>query len=69
VKRALVLTALLAIAAVGGALAYRSAARDRSYRLLIASGDTEGQPGVLWRTRRAAKDARREARERSPWAG
>jgi len=30
--------------------------------LLIASGDTEGQPGVLWRTRRAAKDARREAR-------
>jgi uncharacterized membrane protein YphA (DoxX/SURF4 family) len=29
--------------------------------LLIASGDTEGQPGVLWRTRRAAKDARREA--------
>jgi len=39
VKRALVLTALLAIAAVGGALAYRSAARDRSYRLLIASGE------------------------------
>ena len=38
-KRALVLTALLAIAAVGGALAYRSAARDRSYRLLIASGE------------------------------
>jgi uncharacterized membrane protein YphA (DoxX/SURF4 family) len=30
--------------------------------LVIASGDTEGQPGVLWRTRRAAKDARREAR-------
>ena len=30
--------------------------------LIIASGDTEGQPGVLWRTRRAAKDARREAR-------
>ena len=29
---------------------------------MIASGDTEGQPGVLWRTRRAAKDARREAR-------
>jgi tetratricopeptide (TPR) repeat protein len=39
VKRALVLTALVAIAAVGGALAYRSAARDRSYRLLIASGE------------------------------
>jgi uncharacterized membrane protein YphA (DoxX/SURF4 family) len=30
--------------------------------LVIASGDTEGQPGVLWRTRRAAKAARREAR-------
>lgn len=30
--------------------------------LLIASGDTEGQPGVVWRTRRAAKDARREAK-------
>src|SRR3954447_11575859 len=30
--------------------------------LIIASGDTEGQPGILWRTRRAAKDARREAR-------
>jgi tetratricopeptide (TPR) repeat protein len=39
VKRALVLTALLAIAAVAGALAYRSAARDRSYRVLIASGE------------------------------
>ncbi|HUR35163.1 MAG TPA: tetratricopeptide repeat protein [Vicinamibacterales bacterium] len=38
-KRALVLTALLAIAAVGGALAYRSAARDRSYRALLASGE------------------------------
>src|SRR4051794_4519534 len=31
--------------------------------LIIASGDTEGQPGILWRTRRAAKDARREARQ------
>lgn len=30
--------------------------------LLIAAGDTEGKPGVAWRTRRAAKDARREAR-------
>ena len=30
--------------------------------LLISSGDTEGQPGVVWRTRRAAKDARREAK-------
>ena len=31
--------------------------------LLITAGDTEGQPGVVWRTRRAAKDARREARQ------
>ena len=38
-KRALVLTALLAIVAVSGALAYRSAARDRSYRLLLTSGE------------------------------
>ncbi|MBS1818939.1 MAG: tetratricopeptide repeat protein [Acidobacteria bacterium] len=38
-KRALVLTALLAVAAVAGALAYRAAARDRSYRTLIASGE------------------------------
>jgi len=30
--------------------------------LIIAAGDTEGHPGVVWRTRRAAKDARREAR-------
>lgn len=30
--------------------------------LLIASGDTEGRPGVAWRTRRAARDARREAK-------
>jgi len=30
--------------------------------LLIASVDTEGKPGVAWRARRAAKDARREAR-------
>jgi tetratricopeptide (TPR) repeat protein len=34
-----VLVALVAVAAVGGALAYRSAARDRSYRLLVASGE------------------------------
>jgi tetratricopeptide (TPR) repeat protein len=39
VKRALVLTGLLAIGAVTGALAYRAAARDRSYRVLIASGE------------------------------
>lgn len=29
--------------------------------LLIAAGDTDGKPGVAWRARRAAKDARREA--------
>lgn len=30
--------------------------------LVIAAGDTDGKPGVAWRTRRVAKDARREAR-------
>ena len=30
--------------------------------LIIAAGDTDGKPGVAWRTRRVAKDARREAR-------
>ena len=30
--------------------------------LIIAAGDTEGQPGVAWRARRAVKDTRREAR-------
>ncbi len=30
--------------------------------LLIAAGDTDGKPGVAWRARRAAKDARREAK-------
>jgi tetratricopeptide (TPR) repeat protein len=39
VKRALVVVALAAVAAVGGALAYRSAVRDRSYRVLVASGE------------------------------
>jgi uncharacterized membrane protein YphA (DoxX/SURF4 family) len=29
--------------------------------LLIAAGDTDGKPGVAWRARRAAKDARRGA--------
>jgi putative oxidoreductase len=29
--------------------------------LVIAAGDTEGKPGVAWRARRAARDARREA--------
>ena len=31
--------------------------------LLIAAGDTDGKPGVAWRTRRAAKDVRREAQQ------
>jgi uncharacterized membrane protein YphA (DoxX/SURF4 family) len=30
--------------------------------LIIAAGDTDGKPGVAWRTRRAAKDTRREAK-------
>jgi putative oxidoreductase len=30
--------------------------------LIIAAGDTDGRPGLAWRARRAAKDARREAR-------
>lgn len=29
--------------------------------LIIAAGDTDGAPGVAWRARRVAKDARREA--------
>ena len=29
--------------------------------LLISAVDTEGKPGVVWRARRAARDARREA--------
>ena len=39
-KRALVLTSLVAIGAVIGALAYRAAARERSYRLLVTSGES-----------------------------
>jgi putative oxidoreductase len=31
--------------------------------LLIAAGDTDGKPGVAWRARHAAKDARRAARQ------
>ena len=31
--------------------------------LLIAAGDTDGRPGVAWRARHAAKDARRAARQ------
>ncbi|GEP34552.1 hypothetical protein NSZ01_23200 [Nocardioides szechwanensis] len=30
--------------------------------LVIAAGDTDGRPGVAWRARRVAKDARREAK-------
>lgn len=30
--------------------------------LLIAAGDTDGKPGVAWRARHAAKDARRQAK-------
>lgn len=30
--------------------------------LLVVSGDTDGKPGMAWRARRAAKDARREAK-------
>ena len=30
--------------------------------LLLASVDTDGKPGLAWRARRAARDARREAR-------
>jgi putative oxidoreductase len=30
--------------------------------LLIAAGDTDGKPGMAWRARRVAKDARREAK-------
>lgn len=30
--------------------------------LLLAAVDTEGKPGLAWRARRAARDARREAR-------
>jgi tetratricopeptide (TPR) repeat protein len=39
VKRAVVLAALVAVAAVAGAIVYRSTVRERSYRLLIASGE------------------------------
>ena len=31
--------------------------------LVIAAGDTDGKPGVAWRARHAAKDARRTARQ------
>ena len=30
--------------------------------MIIAAGDTDGKPGLAWRTRRAAKDARRQAK-------
>ncbi|MEX0429492.1 DoxX family protein [Nocardioides sp. DS6] len=31
--------------------------------LIIAAGDTDGKPGLAWRAGRAAKDARREAKQ------
>jgi uncharacterized membrane protein YphA (DoxX/SURF4 family) len=37
--------------------------------LVIAAGDTNGRPGVAWRARRVAKDARREARHLAHSAG
>ncbi len=30
--------------------------------MIIVAGDTDGKPGVAWRTRRAAKDARRQTK-------
>ena len=39
-KRVLVIVAVLAATAVGAALAYQAAARDRDYRVLLARGDT-----------------------------
>ena len=36
--------------------------------LVIAAGDTEGQPGLAWRAQRGAKDVRREARHLSATA-
>ena len=39
-KRVLVIVAGLAVTAVGTALAYQAAARDRDYRVLLARGDT-----------------------------
>ncbi|MEQ1870886.1 MAG: tetratricopeptide repeat protein [Vicinamibacterales bacterium] len=39
-KRALIVMALLAVAAVGGAVVYQAAARERDYRQRLAHGDT-----------------------------
>ena len=39
VKRALIIMALLAVTAVGAAVVYQSAARERDYRQLLAEGD------------------------------
>ena len=44
-KRALALIVLLAAAAVGGALAYQAAARERDYRLQLARGDAAFHDG------------------------
>lgn len=37
--------------------------------LVIAAGDTDGRPGVAWRARHVAKDARREAKHLRSAAG
>jgi tetratricopeptide (TPR) repeat protein len=39
VKRSILVTAVLALAAVAGAIGYQTAARDRDYRALVALGD------------------------------
>src|SRR5471032_2385934 len=39
-KRAIAVIAVLALTAAGGAAAYQAIARDRSYRALLARGDT-----------------------------
>jgi tetratricopeptide (TPR) repeat protein len=44
-KRAVALIVLLAAAAVGGALAYRAAARERDYRLQLGRGDAALRDG------------------------
>jgi tetratricopeptide (TPR) repeat protein len=45
VKRAIALVVLLAAAAVGGALAYQAAARERDYRLQLSRGETALRDG------------------------
>ena len=54
-----------------GGMDRTEAARSASLigALLLASVDTEGRPGLAWRARRAARDARREARHLTKEAG